>query len=513
MSTAASRFAVADLGSNSFRLEIDQLDSGGRLQRVEYLKETVRLGSGLDAERRLSGQAMQRGLACLSRFGERLAGFAPQQVRAVATQTLREARNREDFLALAQQALGFPIEVIAGREEARLIYRGVTHFLPASRERRLVVDIGGRSTELIVGQGDQVRACESLRVGSVAWSMRYFADGSLTARAFQRAEVAARAVLEPVLTTHGHAHWDAAYGSSGTVGAVADVLHLAGRVPRQDAITRAGLDWLEKRLIEARQAQTLQLAGVREERKPVIAGGLAVLRAVFDSLGIEQMQHAQGALRHGVLVEMLENHGPARTGNRFDTRGAAIESLARRYADDSAQARRVARTAVALLRQLLLPSSKPLEQAARHRLAQQLAWAARLHEIGAWIAHPDYHKHGAYVLEQSELNGFSLAEQHRLAVLVLGQRGKLRKVEAQFGDGGIMRQLLALRLAVLLCHARRDPKIQGMALALDKRGQGFTLTLPAHWSAAWPQSAHLLHEEEVAWQRTPWRLRVLERRA
>jgi exopolyphosphatase/guanosine-5'-triphosphate,3'-diphosphate pyrophosphatase len=508
MSADTSRFAVADLGSNSFRLEIDRPDGAGHFQRTEYLKETVRLGSGLDAERRLSGEAMQRGLACLARFGERLAGFAPQQVRAVATQTLREASNREDFLAVAQQALGFPIEVIAGREEARLIYRGVAHFLPASRERRLVVDIGGRSTELIVGQGRTARACESLRVGSVRWSMRYFADGKVTARAFERAEVAARAVLEPVLVTHGPAHWDAAYGSSGTVGAVAEVLGLAGRAPREGAITRAGLDWLQERLVKAGQTQAIALAGVRAERKPVIAGGLAVLRAVFDSLGIAQMQHAQGALRHGVLVEMLESGGPTYSSGRRDARAAAVKGLAQRYAIDAAQARRVAHAAAALLGQLLPP-----EQPAQRQLAQQLDWAARLHEIGAWIAHPDHHKHGAYVLEQSELSGFSLAEQYRLALLVLGQRGKLRKVEAQFEDGGFMRQLLALRLAVLLCHARRNPKLPGIALAADKREPGFTLTLPAGWSAAWPQSAHLLREEEIAWQRTPWRLRVSERRA
>jgi len=508
----APRLAVADLGSNSFRLEIDQPDDNGRFQRVEYLKETVRLGSGLDAEHCLSGQAMQRGLACLSRFGERLAGFAPHQVRAVATQTLREARNREDFLAVAQQALTFPIEVIAGREEARLIYRGVTHFLPASVERRLVVDIGGRSTELIVGQGSVAHECASLRVGSVAWSMRYFPDGKLTARAFERAEVAAQAVLEPVLVTHGRPHWDAAYGSSGSVGAVADVLFLARRAPCDGTITRAGLKWLQGRLIKAGQSSSIDLAGLREDRKPVIAGGLAVLCAVFDLLDIEQMRHTDGALRHGVLVEMLESSGSAPVSVRHDARIAAVEGLAGRYAVDPVQAERVAHTAAALFEQLCPSVDKPSQQQAWQRLAQQLAWAAQLHEVGTWIAYPNYHRHGAYVLEQSELAGFSLAEQHRLALLVLGQHGKLRKVESQFGDDSFMRQLLALRLAVLLSHARRDPQIQGLTLAADKQGQGFTLTLPGNWSAAWPQSAHLVREEALAWQRTPWRLRVMERR-
>jgi exopolyphosphatase/guanosine-5'-triphosphate,3'-diphosphate pyrophosphatase len=333
MSTADSLFAVADLGSNSFRLEIDRSADGKCFQRVKYFKEAVRLGSGLDAQRRLSDQAMLRGLACLARFGGQLTGFASQRVRAVATQTLREARNREDFLTVAQQILGFPIEVIEGGEEARLIYRGVTHFLPVSRERRLVVDIGGRSTELIIGRDRQARICKSLRTGSVAWSMRYFADGRLTARAFNYAEIAAQAVLEPVFVTHGHAHWDAAYGSSGTVGAVADVLNLAGRTPQPDTITRAGLDWLQQKLIKAGWVQAIQLAGVREERKPVLAGGLAVLCAVFDLLNIEQMRHAQGALRHGVLIEMLEDSGSARTRSRNGASGSSAADLA--YVVDS----------------------------------------------------------------------------------------------------------------------------------------------------------------------------------
>jgi len=307
MSADARRFAVADLGSNSFRLEIDQADDGGAdWQRLQYFKETVRLGSGLDAQQRLSGQAMQRGLACLTRFGQQLAGFAPRQVRAVATQTLREARNREDFLAMARQALGFPIEVITGHEEARLIYRGVTHFLPAAPERRLVLDIGGRSTELIIGQGRTAHTCRSLCTGSVTWSMRYFPAGQLSAPAFERAQAAAQAVLEPIRLSHGRAQWDAAYGASGTAGVVAQVLHLAGRAPQPGAITRAGLDWLQARLVKAGHIQSIDLAGVRENRKPVIAGGLAVLRAVFDLLAIDQLHYIASGLRHGLLIEMLE---------------------------------------------------------------------------------------------------------------------------------------------------------------------------------------------------------------
>jgi exopolyphosphatase/guanosine-5'-triphosphate,3'-diphosphate pyrophosphatase len=222
-----SLFAAIDLGSNSFRLEIGQLEAG-HLRRMEYIKETVRQGNGLDAERNLSDEAMQRGWDCLARFAERIAGFKPSQVRAVATQTLREARNREVFLAKAKSILGYPIEVITGREEARLIYLGVSHLLPQSPERRLVVDIGGRSTELILGKNAQAKTLESYRVGSVAWSMKYFPDGMWTNSAFKAAEIAAKAVLDEAQIQYPRQNWDTCYGSSGTVGAVADVLTLAG---------------------------------------------------------------------------------------------------------------------------------------------------------------------------------------------------------------------------------------------------------------------------------------------
>ena len=219
--------AAVDLGSNSFRLEIGRFDHG-RIHRIEYLKETVRQGNGLDADRNLSPEAMQRGWDCLARFGERLAGFKKEQVRAVATQTLREALNRDAFIKPGHKLLGFPIDVIAGREEARLIYQGVAHLLPQSDERRLVVDIGGRSTEMILGQGLQSRTLESYRVGSVAWSMRYFPDGQFTARSFEMAEIAAKAVLDEAVTTYRRDTWDTAFGSSGTIGAVGDVLAAAG---------------------------------------------------------------------------------------------------------------------------------------------------------------------------------------------------------------------------------------------------------------------------------------------
>lgn len=494
-----TRLAAVDLGSNSFRLEIGRFELG-QIQRMEYHKETVRQGNGLDADRCLSQEAMQRGWNCLARFGERLAGFKPTQVRAVATQTLREARNREEFLVVAQQLLGFPIDVISGREEARLIYQGAVHMLPQSDEKRLVIDIGGRSTEMIIGQGYTAETMESYRIGSVAWSMRYFPEGIFSAQTFEIAEIAAKAVLDEAIGTYASGHWDAAYGSSGTVGAVADVLQQLGRAPAEGMVTREGLDWLRDNLIKAKRADAVRIEGLKDDRKPVIGGGLAILRSVFDLLGIDSMQYARGALRHGALFDLVD-----RDDSHSDVRSSSIERLAAKFNADSVQAARVGRAAAHLLGPLL-PGMKKAERQTSER---QIEWAARLHEIGSHISHSDYHKHGAYILDNADAPGFSMHELHDLSQLVLGHRGKLRKLETRFEDSLFMRQLIALRLAVILCHARQEPSIENISIAADERpGQGFTLTLSPGWTEAWPQSAHLLREEVLAWQKTPWGLKL-----
>ena len=483
--------AAVDLGSNSFRLEIGRFEHG-HIQRVEYLKETVRQGNGLDEQRNLSDEAMQCGWDCLARFAERLADFSPSQVRAVATQTLREARNREVFLQHGNDILGHPIEVVSGAEEARLIYQGVARLLPQSNEQRLVIDIGGRSTELILGQQFSPRAVASFPVGSVAWSTRYFPEGVFTKQAFNIAEVAAKAVLDEALSVYRRETWEVAYGSSGTIGAVGDILAAAGRPAGR--ITRADLDWLQEQLLRAQSACRVRLDGLKEDRRPVIGGGISVLRAVFDLLDIDALNVAQGALRQGALYDLLDREQP-----ETDLRSATVQGLMQRFAVDGVQARRVAQTACTLCAQLVTTQSEPIQR--------KLTWAAQLHELGCGISHSDYHRHGAYILDNTDAAGFAMPELHRLARLVLGHRGKVRKLEDDLKDTTTAVQLLCLRLAVALCHARRDPDTQDMTLARDK--QRFVLTLREGWSASYPQSAHLLREEVAAWQKTPWELVVV----
>ena len=497
-----NRLAAVDLGSNSFRLEIGRIEQG-EFRRTEYLKETVRQGGGLDEGRNLTAQAMQAGWDCLARFGERLAGFKPSEVRAVATQTLREARNRDEFLIRAKQVLGFPIDVIAGREEARLIYQGVAHMLPNTEERRLVIDIGGRSTELILGEGRTPKVMESFRVGSIAWSKRYFPEGQFTRKSFEIAEVAATAVMDEAFDAYRPDNWDTAYGSAGTVGAISDVLIAAGWPNGQ--ITMEGLDWILERLVAAQSAERLRLPGMREDRKAIIGGGVSVMRSVFKLLKIECLELAAGGLRHGLICDLLGD-----TGDAGDLHENSINRLARKFGVDRIHGQRVGSVASLLFNQLTNPGKRSID-IENERLERKLHWAAELHEIGSHISHSDYHKHGAYILDNADAMGFSLSELHRLSLLVLGHRGKLRKVEAVLEDRDMVCQLLCLRLAVILCHARRDPDLTGINLRqTDLQSTVIRLSCRAEWVKAFPQSAHLLREEVLAWEKMPWKLEVKE---
>jgi exopolyphosphatase/guanosine-5'-triphosphate,3'-diphosphate pyrophosphatase len=486
-------FAAVDMGSNSFRLEIGSLPHG-RYRRVDYLKEAVRLGAGLDANGMLSEEAAQRGLLCLRRFSARLAGFAPGQVRAVATQTLREARNRNAFLLRAQEALGFPIEVISGREEARLIYAGVAHLQP-SEEPRLVIDIGGRSTELILGQGRTPQVTESFGVGCVSLSLRFFPDGVLTEAAFRAAQVAAGAELEEALRPFARDHWQRALGSSGTAGAVSQVLKEAGLTDGR--ITPAALRWCIERCLRAGHIEGIALPGLRPDRRAVLPGGLAILYTLAAHFQIDALWPAKGALRQGVIIE-LHDRLLAGAGKRSsDVREQSVAELQSRFAVDGPQAARVARVALALF-DTAMPDAEP-------ETRRELAWACALHEIGLMVSHHDHHRHSAYLLAHADAPGFSQSQQRRIGELVLAQRGGLRKIEPQLASETFAWQVLGLRLAVIKCHARGE--VDDRALVLRARGRDAALSHGSGWAEANPRTLFLLREEAAAWARSgPLRL-------
>jgi len=482
------QLAAIDMGSNSFRLEIGQLIDG-RYRRIDYLKETVRLGAGLDLNGLLTEEATMRGLACLARFAQRLKGFVVPQVRAVATQTLREARNRDQFLARAQAELGFPIEVISGREEARLIYAGVARLQPSSVPR-LVVDIGGRSTEMILGQGRKPIRAESFQVGSVSLSLKYFGEGRFTEEAFRQAQVAAGAELEEALEPFAAVHWQEALGSSGTVGAVSQLLGASG--VSDGRITPDGLRWLMEQCLRAGKVDRLTLPGLKDERRAVIAGGLSILYTLCTHFGIQALLPARGALRQGVIFDLDERlHATELPQDGHDIRDASVRELQRRFMVDTHQAERVTRVA-----QTLYESVHPRATVEARR---ELLWACALHEIGMMVSHHDHHRHSAYVLSHVDAAGFSQSQLRRVGELVLGQRGGLRKIEQSLTREDFAWQVLCLRLGVIKCHARGE--VVADAMSLRRNGASAQIEFAPGWSEANPRTRHLLNEELALWER------------
>lgn len=493
--TAPRPLAAVDLGSNSFRLQIAQ-ESGGQIYPLDSLRESVRLAAGLDAEKKLTQAAQTRALEALARFAQRISALPADAVRAVGTNTLRVARNAADFVQQAQKVLGFPIEIINGQEEARLIYQGVTHSIAQPQQRNLVVDIGGGSTECIIGEGFKPLLLESLHMGCVAYSLKFFADGRMDKKRLRTAELAAQREMEIIATEFNAAGWQRALGSSGSVRAVLEILSANGF--GNQVISRAGLDWLREQVLRSEQIHKLRLPGLSPERALILPGGLAILLAVFKAFDLSAMEFAEGALRLGLLYDLLgrERHE--------DEREASVAQFMQRYQVDRAQARRVEATALHLLAQL---RGTPLN-AAEAADAQFLSWAARLHLIGISIAHASYHKHGAYILSHAYMPGFSQPEQERLARLVLAHRGNLKRVEltgAQTGAGE-WELIGCLRLSVLLHLARNDAPLP--RLRVRNIGQGFALEIAAEDLERFPLTLAALREEEAQWQGAGLTLRL-----
>ncbi|MEO8305430.1 MAG: Ppx/GppA phosphatase family protein [Betaproteobacteria bacterium] len=485
---APTTLAVVDLGSNSFRLEIGRVE-GDQVYQLDTWRETLRLGAGLDVKGRLKPAAMQSALACLARFRERLSGLHPKAVRVVATNTFRVAKNAREFLARAERAIGFPIDVISGHEEARLTYFGVAHELSRSIEPRLVIDIGGGSTEFIIGRGLVPDRLESLTIGCVGMTQRYFPHGSITASAMDAAETEARAEIEAIARGFRPSDWREAYASSGTAMALADILEQ--NAFSTGGITPAGLARLRQRMLAAGHISQLKVIALKGERAPVLAGGLAIMTAAVAELEIKRIDSVGGALRLGVLYDLL--------GRTFDedARDVTVERFIDRYGIDRAQASRVATLAVALFRR----ASRQRDP----RAERLLGWAALLHEAGMSVSHTGFHKHGAYILQHADMPGFSAGEQGRLALLVFGCRGGLEKLAGALGDPDVRRAVLALRLAVLFHHARTTIVVPRMRVEVAR---GITIAISRRWLAAYPLTDHLLAKERAQWAVLGHRWRV-----
>lgn len=455
---------------------------GDQLYMLDDLREPVRLAAGLTADRYLDGASQKRALIALRKFSERLRGLPPAAVRAVGTNSLRVARNTTEFIPKAEDALGFPIEIIAGHEEARLIYLGVAHGLPRSPDNLLVIDIGGGSTEFVIGNGLIPIKLESLYMGCVGFSTRFFPEGKITVKRLEQAELAARAELQTIAAGF-KGQWRHAFGSSGTAKALADILELNGY--SKSGITREGLEKLRSRLLKAGDVSRLGLDGLRPDRTPVLAGGFAILYAAFLELDITHMRPALGALREGVLYDLLGRF------HHRDMRDVTVHQFMQRYRVDLGQAERVTKLAHAFAQQFL--GSEAGETA-----LQMLGWACSLHEIGVSVAHSGYHKHTAYILANADMPGFSRKEQARLSLLALAQRGGLEKTQGKLGSPEDCALVLSLRLAVLFFRNRSDaplPDFQG-----SFNGTKFRIEVAAGWLAQNLLAEAALQEEVRQWK-------------
>ena len=484
MNHESDHVAAIDLGSNSFHMIVARLDEAGTLSVIDRLREPVRLGGGLTKNGKLSKEARDRALECLGRFAERIRGLPRGSVRIVGTNTLRIARNAGKFVRKAEEILGHPIEIIAGREEARLIYLGVAHGRQAREGNRLVVDIGGGSTELIIGEGPKTKRRESLQAGCVSATNDHFRDGSITAKRMREAIMDAELAIYPVAHGFTADRWNEAIGCSGTIKAIRNIVQAEGW--SEIGITLESLYRLRDALVAAGHCDRLELQTLSPDRKPVIAGGLAVLIAVFETLKIELMRVSDLSLREGLLYDLV---GRMRD---IDVRDASVASAARRWSIDTEQADKVTRTVLALFEQV----KEAWKFDRRNR--DILRWAAQLHEIGLQVSHTQYHKHGGYILTHADLSGFSRTEQALLSRLVLCHRRKFRpEIFEELAAPTIkpgMRMCILLRLAVLLHRGRTEEELP--VISIRVAGKKIRLGFPDGWL-----EAHTLTHEDLKEER------------
>lgn len=462
-------FAALDLGSNSFHLIVAQL-THGQLTVLDRLRETVRLGEGLDENKCLRPEFQQRALDCLHRFGQRLRSVSPNGVRVVGTNTLRVAKNSAQFVAAAQKVLGHPVEIIAGREEARLIYLGVANALEAGDEKRLVVDIGGGSTEIITGRGFTSSHRESLHVGCVSLAAGFLAEGKLKRKKVKAAELAAELIIQPVASMFRRTGWDRAIGCSGTIRAIHTVIEEQGW--SEQGITQTSLHQLRLAIASMEDTEELNELGVAAERRPIFVSGLAILWAVFDLLQIEQMDVSDQALREGVLYDLIGR------AQHTDVRDKTVRSLIKRWAVDETHAERVRTTAESYFLQVAKDWSLQYADA-----KEMLNWAALSHEMGLLISHGQYHKHGSYVIGNADLSGFSRQDQLILATLVRGHRRKFpMEVFAKLTDENVeaaIRLCVLLRLTVLMHRDRSENLLPDIKLTV--KASSLHLDFPDGW--------------------------------
>ncbi len=472
-------FAAVDLGSNSFRLHIGAFD-GERIRIVNSAREPVMLGAGLDRRGNLTPQAIDTALACLTRFARVLKSTPLLGVRVVATNTVRIARNAASFLPLAERALGHPIDVISGEEEGRLIYMGVACALDRPGERRLVIDIGGGSSELILGHGSEIEEVESFGIGTAATAAAFFGGERITTAAFDAAILEARSRFEDGIAPFHPKLWDVAYGSSGTMRTLADVIEKNALGDGQLSVK--SLSALKERLVDFGRKGRIDLVGMRPERVSVVLGGLPVLLGLAQEAGLRSLQPIEAGLRMGVLWDLHMRE------RKRDRRQASVRHFMQRFGVDPARAAQAASNAVGFYRQLS-GENGPQER--------MLAWAGQLHEVGMMVSHTGFHKHGAYLALNADLPGFTTHEQHLLSVLLLAQKGNLRKTADALADTEVGRAILALRLGILFMHARIDPEIEPVRLQMRTRVE---LTVSAQTLATHPTLAYWIGKEKTAWE-------------